>query len=74
MENACKKTRRSGWVWRGTPTIDKGQWVIPFRSGEWDLQAFVRDREIATAEDETALVDEIEKAVGLASRVLKNSL
>lgn len=66
MESACKKVVGSGWILRGTPTLDKGQWTIPFRHDRWDMQTFVKDREITTPKDQASLVDEIEQAVGKA--------
>jgi hypothetical protein len=66
MESACKKVVGSGWTLRGTPTLDKDQWTIPFRHDGLGMQTFIKDREVTSPNDETSLVDEIERAVGWA--------
>ena len=66
MESACKKVVSFGWTFRGTPTLDKGRWTIPFQHDGLGMQTFVKDREITTPKDQASLVYEIEQAVGWA--------
>jgi hypothetical protein len=65
-EAACDKVQATAWSLNGRPTLDNGNWKIPFLYHGSPWQAFVKDRGITATSDEAAFIDEIERAVGLA--------